>query len=266
MNGGSGKIRTLISQILLVIVLFAVAFILLRRANLIQLPTFLENLFYKEQTEVTTETNDNREIFNHIGSYTDINEIKSYPSISVSNMNSLLESLVPHENFYWESTTEVYSNNSVSTRVCKSRISGNKYNAEITDNSGTVLKKYVSDGVSTRVSSMKSDKSSSNIYKKGVFDFYSDAGLISVEHFKGFEFTDDNCEIKHIKNNDYNIISVEYRYERNGIAVKNIYGISLDYGVVLFAECYENDVRVFNQTTNSIYPLTSLEGKLFTVN
>ena len=104
------------------------------------------------------------------------------------------------------------------------------------------------------------------MYEAGIFDFYSDAGLISVGYFKDADFSDGNCEIRLVENDQYNLVSVVHTYERNGVTVKNSYGISLDFGVVLFAECFENDVPVFEQTTLSIYPVSSLDDKLFAVN
>lgn len=260
------KARSLIFQILTLLVLFTIVFIILRQANLIRFPNFIENLFVKEQHIVNEEVTDRQEIFEYIDSLPYVSELHSYPEITVDNMNKLLNSLESHSIFYWESTSQVFSPDSSITKKCKSRISGNKYNVEIYDANNIVIKSFISNGTDTVISNFSSGKSSSSTYLKGIFDFYSDAGLISVDSFKDMDFSEGKTEIRHIKNEQYNLVSFKYTYDRNGVTVRNEYGISLDYGVVLFAECFENDIPVYKQSTQSIYPLTSLDDKLFTIN
>lgn len=246
--------------------LFFIAFILLGRAKLIKLPHFIEQLFPKESSESHELSGNGQEIFEYIAGPEDSAEFDSYPEITVENMNTLLNTLQPHENFYWETVSETFSTGSSAKINCKSRISGKKYNVEILDGNNNITKKYVSDGVNTVIFGYSSGYSDSSVYSSGIFDFYSDAALISVDYFKDTDFTESSCEIHHVKTEQYSLVTVEYTYDRNGITVKNRYGISLDYGVVLFADCFENDIPVFKQSTVSIYPLTSLDDKLFTIN
>ncbi len=261
------KAGSLIYQILILLVLFTAAFLLLARANLIQLPGFIQNIFDTEQEITSVYNGDNQEIFEFIHNVPESSEkFKEYPEITVDNMNTLLNSLTPHKNFYWESVSETYSLDSVVTKNCKSRISGDKYNVEIFDNNGNISTKYISDGKVTHITKYMGTNTNSKSYTSGIFDFYSDAGLVSVDHFKDADFISGNCEIRLVENEQYKLVSIVYTYDRNGVTVKNDYGISLDFGVVLFAKCYENDIPVFKQTTKSIYPLTSLDDKLFTVN
>lgn len=266
MKSGFKKAKSLILQILLLLVLFFVAYILLGRAKLIKLPHFIEDLFPTEHNEAPELSGDGQEIFEYIAAPGNSAEFQSYPEITVENMNTLLNALEPHQNFYWESISETFSSDSSVKINCKSRISGKKYNVEILDNNNNTTKKYVSDGVNTVISGFSSGNTASSVYSSGIFDFYSDAALISIDYFKDTDFTKGSCEIHHVKNEQYNLVSVVYTYDRNGITVKNNYGISLDFGVVLFAECFENDIPVFKQSTVSIYPLTSLDDKLFTIN
>ena len=123
------KAGSLLVQIAILLVLFTIAFILLIRANLIELPSFFKNLFQNEQ-EVTTEvTTDEQNIFQYIdGSPDNLNVFSEYPEITTENMNSLLNSLVPQKNFYWESTSETFSGSASVAKNCISRISGNRYN------------------------------------------------------------------------------------------------------------------------------------------
>lgn len=266
MKGDFKKARSLIFQILTLLVLFTVAFILLRRANLIKFPNFIEQFLNTKQETTSDFSGDGQEIFKYIGKNNSPDQLSYYPVITVENMNALLNSLEPHKNFYWESISETYYSGSVTAKKCKSRISEEKYNVELLDKDDKTVRKYVSDGTVTAVSKPPYGESDSTVYTRGIFDFYSDASLISVDYFKDADFSEDSCEIRLIENGQYNIVSIIHTYNRNGISVKNIYGISLDYGVVLFAECFENNIPVFKQSTLSIYPLTSLDDNLFTIN
>jgi len=261
------KIGSLLIQIFILLSLFTIAFLMLAKANLIQLPGFMQGLFHNE-AEVSPENIANdTEILDYIGNTPESSEtFKDYPEISVDNMNTLLNSLKPYDNFYWESVSETYYDNETVTKNCRSRISGSRYNVEILDPNGNITRKFVSDGVETFVTKYSGNNSSTSSYNAGIFDFYSDAGLISVDYFKDRDFTSGSCEIRLVDNQQYKLVSIVYTYDRNGITVKNDYGISLDYGVVLFAQCFENDKPVFRQITTSIYPLTNLDDKLFTVN
>lgn len=266
MKGDFKKARSLIFQILTLLALFTTAFILLRRANLIKFPGFIEKFLHTEQEITSDYSGDGQEIFKYIGKAGNTNQLSFYPEITIDNMNALLNSLEPHKNFYWESVSETYYSDSATSKKCRSRISGDKYNVEILDKDEKTVRKYVSDGKNTAVSKPPYGESDSTVYMKGIFDFYSDASLISVDFFKDAEFSDDSCEIRLVENQQYNIVSVVHTYDRNGVTVKNNYGISLDYGVVLFAECFENNIPVFRQSTLSIYPLTSLDDNLFIIN
>jgi len=260
-------VKSLILQILLLLVLFSVSFVLLRKANLIKFPGFIEDMFYKEEPIVNEYTGDGTEILEYIGDATDIKELSTYPEITVENMNKLLNSLDTYENFYWECTSQTFAGNTSITRKCESRISGNKYNISIFDETGAKVKSFISNGERTVVSKFPLyGESGSSVYHQGIFDFYSDAGLVSVEYFKDIDFSDKQCEIRLINEDKFNLLSVIYSYNRNGIEVKNNYRISLDYGVVLFAECIENGITVYKQTTTSINPQTFNSKSMFAVN
>lgn len=261
------KAGSLLFQILILLVIFTVAFIFLARAKLIQLPSFMDNLIHNESDSTVENNNSGSDIFKYIGDVPDTpEEFKSYPEITSDNLNVLLNSLKPYTNFYWESISETYSSGSSVIKDCKSRISGNKYNVEISDKNGNISAKYISNGEKTAVTKYNGTASESAVYSAGIFDFYSDAGIISADYFRDFDFSGGNCTVRLAETDSYRLVYVEYSYIRNGVTVKNEYGISLDYGVVLFARCFENDTLVFSQKTTSVYPLDSLDDKLFTVN
>ncbi len=260
------KAGSLLFQIITLLVLFTAAFLLLARANLIQLPGFMQSFFHDEpeiKTETINKEHDIREFISDAPENSD--GFKNYPTISADKMNTLLNSLIPLENFYWETVSEIYSDDSVKISKCRSRISGNRYAIDMLDNNDNFEKKIVSDGEKTNVTSYTGGTTNVSTYNTGIFDFYSDAGLVSIKRIKDSAFTAENCEIRHIDDQQYKLISVVFTYERNGITIKNDYGISLDYGVVLFAQEYENDILTLKQTTTSIYPLTPRDD-MFTLN
>ena len=90
--------------------------------------------------------------------------------------------------------------------------------------------------------------------------------LISIDYFKDNSFDSSNCEIRTVTKDNLNLVSITHISERNNTMIKNNYLLSLDYGVVLYAESFENDKSVYKLTTASIYSLDSLDDELFTIN
>lgn len=266
MKNGIKKARNLIIQIFVLLILFIVAFLALGYADLIGLPEFIENIFPSDSGEKNETADSGNKVFDYLSDSFPKEQANLYPTISAENLNVILNSLETRQSFYWESVSEIYSGENVVKRYCKSRISGNKYNVEILDGSDNIIKKIVCNGTQTVVTKYSDGVADSGAYSQGIFDFYSDASLISVDYFKNSDFSNENCEIKLIQNEDYNLVSISYEYDRNGTAVKNNCSLSLDYGVVLFAESYENGILVFKQTTKSVNPLTVPNDDLFSVN
>ena len=261
------KVGQLITQILTVIIVFGIITCGLWRINLIRLPSFLDRIIASENEYDEGYTSDGYEIFKHIGFISsEVDAEFSYPAITPEKLSVLLDSVEPYDNFYWECTSKLIANNNKRIKKCKLRISGDKYNVEILDENDLTVRKCISDGYSTVIkSSFENGTPKSRIYKHGLFDYYSDASVISFEYFKNFNFTSDGMEIFHIEKDGFNLISINHSYERNGIVVKNNYLVSLDYGVVLFAECFENDELIYSLETKSINSISSLDNELFAV-
>ncbi len=265
MNGNFKNTKALLVQILAILLLFILAFIGLRRLNLVKFPAFIENLIAVDDFNSDEYINDSYKILEYINKSEAEEKNSLYPEITSDNLKNLLNSLNVYDSYYWETTSNNYYNTSLKSINCKSRISGDRYNVEITSDNGNSLKKCVSNGERTAVYITENKITKKAAYEAGLSDFYSDASIVSIDYFKDFDFSDANCEINTIKKDDFSLVSISYTYDRNGTQVKNVFLISLDFGVVLFSECYENDTLVYSMSTNSIYPLTSFEDNLFNV-
>ncbi len=261
------KVGQLIAQIITVIVVFGIISYGLWRINLIRLPSFIGVFIDSEAEQDEDYANDGYEIFKHIGLDSSESDFEySYPAVTPEKLSVLLDSAVPYDNFYWESTARVISSSDERIYRCNSRISGNKYNIEILDKNNFTVRKCISDGGSTVViENSEYGGSKSRVYKRGLTDFYSDASIVSIDYFKNFDFTSVDTEILHIEKEGFNLVSVTYSYDRNDIKIKNNFLLSLDYGVVLFAESFEDDELVYALNTESIYSISSLDDELFKV-
>lgn len=265
MNGNFKNTKALLIQILAILLLFILAFVGLRKLNLVKFPEFIENLIASDDFNSDEYIHDSYKILEYINK-TEAEEKNSlYPEITPDNLKNLLNSLNAYDSYYWETTSNNYYNTSVKSINCKSRISGNRYNVEITSDNGNSLKKCVSNGESTAVYITENKITKKVTYEVGLSDFYSDAAIVSIDYFKDFDFNNTNCVLNTVNKNNFSLVSVAYTYDRNGTQVENIFLISLDFGVVLFSECYENDTLVYSMNTTSIYPLTSFEDNLFSV-
>ncbi len=258
------KTNGLFVQILIVLVLFSIAVYSLWRINLIKFPDFIENIISPDNASTGEYAGDGYEIFKYISDASSVAE-SIYPEISLENLSDTLISLEAYDNFYWESTAKVYSDFGSSSKTCRSRISGNRYNIELLDADGNTLKKYISDGKKSIVSKYNGNNVVSSVYTSGLMDFYSDSGIISVSDISNTDFDKSSCEIRRIEKDGFNLISIVYSYNRNDVTVKNNVLLSLDYGVVLFAEIHENNKLVYTLDTKTIYQLESLDDELFIV-
>lgn len=259
------KARQLIFQIITVIVIFTAAVYALWRINLVRLPTFIENLITNKVDVTNDYTNNGYEIFNHINQSNDAEFESIYPEIESVYLTEILNSIKPYEHFYWESRSEIYSSEGLRVSDCKSRISGNKYNIEVLNEQGNTVRKCISNGEKTVIFLQGAYGLKSKEYNRGLNDFYSDSSIISVDYFKNTDFSNLNTNVRLVNNENSKLVSIVYSYDRNGTVVKNSFLVSLDFGVVLFAECTENDIVVYKLQTNSIYPLSSLDSDIFSI-
>lgn len=259
------KAKGLFIQILIVLLLFSIAVYSLWRVNLIKFPEFIENIISPDNSTVGEYAGDGFEIFEYISDASEGISENIYPEISAENMRDILLSLDTYDNFYWESTSKIYSELGNKSKICRSRISEKKYNIELLDNNNITTKKCISNGEKAIIYSYNGNNVSSSVYSSGLIDFYSDSGIISISDIIDTEYSENSLDIRRIQKDDLNLISVVYTYDRDGKSIKNSLLLSLDYGVILFAEIHENDKLVYSLTTTSIYSLESLDDSLFVV-
>lgn len=259
------NIRSLLLQMAVVILLFLVALYGLWRVGLVSLPGFLENLLKTESTEQQPYVNESYTLFEYVRDKAEPETENLYPSLTPENLSLLLNELTPYETYFWSCETTVYGAEYQRSTEINARISGSKYHVETSDAANNTRKVYISDGEKTSVTAYRGQQPESTVYARGLQDFYSDAGLVSVASFADADFPNGNCDIRSIENNGYRLVSIVYEQDRNGVTVRNQYMLSLDYGIVLFAECFENGKPVYTMKTTSVYPLTTFDEELFRV-
>ncbi len=257
------NINSLLFQLVIVFLMVVAISFWLRSVNIIRFPDFIENIISSRDEDIDTYTQRGYEIFEHISTELKSDTTRIYPSLDSASLKNILDNLDTYDNFFWQSTSTTYFGNKEMTKHCKSRISGNRYNIEILDINGRLIKKCLCNGHNVQISDTDSYFESAKDYKQGIIDFYSDASVISIDYFKKLDMDNIPYEIYRITDSDYNLLSVSFEYQRNGVTVKNNFLVSLDFGVVLFADSYENDVLVYKLITDSIYSLPYLDDEIF---
>ena len=259
------NIRSLLLQMAVVILLFLVALYGLWRVGLVSLPSFLEELLTTDKADTQPYVNESYTLFEYVRDADETETDVVYPVLSAENLTLLLSELAPYETYFWSCETTVYGAGYERSAEINARISGSKYHVETSDASNNTRKVYICDGEKTSVTVYRGPQTESTVYARGLQDFYSDAGLVSVASFADADFPNGNCDIRTIENNGYRLVSIVYEQMRGNVTVRNQYMLSLDYGIVLFAECYENDKPVYTMKTTSVYPLTTFDEELFRV-
>lgn len=250
---------TLILEILTVLVLFGAVSFGLWGTGLLSFPGIPSGNGDSGKNEYAENSG---RIFEDISGADAGETVRVYPEITVEKLGELLRSLRPYKNYCLECHTALYSSaGSAETRVL-SRVSGECYNIELFDGNDKLKKSYVCDGRKVKVTNFGTGTESA-LYDCGLFDFFSDASLVSLDEFKDLPLDEYESTLLSVSEENADLISVSYTYDRGGNTVKNSYLISLDFGLVLEAECTENDVLTYKLTTDSVYPIDTLGDELF---
>ena len=120
--------------------------------------------------------------------------------------------------------------------------------------SGLLKKHYNVIAVDRESSEYNDGKENKTTLKKGGFDIQSDTGIIMM-HDRFFSdnasYADD--EFYSVAYSDFgSVLYFEFFTNIENISQKECYWLSLDYGVVIKAECYESDKLVYSLETTTI--------------
>lgn len=182
--------------------------------------------------------------------------VRLFPDITHERVKELLSAVVPPERYCWYYTTTLCSSAKNLTRNGILIYGGGDCKIEVY-NEGSILYKTVSlrggslfteqNGVETE---LPSDKNS----------VFTEAGVVSLSSFledsgEDFSYT--------LAESDYGtLLFASFAVEKGSYRQTQEYYISLDYGIVVRADCYENDTLIYHLETNALYELSDSAEQL----
>lgn len=174
--------------------------------------------------------------------------------ITYENARVLLESIVPADNYSQDISVQYFQNNKKNPYIEKISVNRRKglYSATVMDLASGIVKTIQE---KNNVISVLPEGKEENWYElpKGEFDISDECGFIlTVENFINSQSLLEQASFSLSKGNFGSEITIVFDSVIDGYTQKEQYTVSLDFGVVISAECYENDTLVYSMSTNNL--------------
>lgn len=246
MKSTKARIAIVVSVISIIVILLCVA-LMFKNASKDNTPVDIGN---NDQNGKTVLPGDDEKIYNSIsGESTD--SVKLFPDITHEQVKTMLGSVSLPSSFCWYYDNTIYSSKkSISTSGIL-KMEGSDYRIEIYSNKNVLNKTVISEGDGVTIQNNIDGTVSE--FSKNSFDMFSEAGVPDISMFlsdDGFDF-----DYTLIDSEFGSLIFASFTSEKDGYSQKQEYYISLDYGIVVRADCYENDRIIYSLTTKALYEL-----------
>ncbi|MCL2773339.1 MAG: hypothetical protein FWD71_08300 [Oscillospiraceae bacterium] len=232
------KTISIVFLILLVLGLFAFIIYGLYKFNLIEIPAFIENIFHKNNENITETKSDDANIYDYLQNNTESGSDSSggyVLNISLENIKDIISKIILPDNIYLEMTAKYYTDGKASKQVEMSLWKKNgKYKYTLTVNS-KLEEVYIND---TKREYIENDITGNKTIKNAdaLFNFDNIPNIPNINYYlnllDGSQITDYKIE----RASGENIADIEYE-----IPVLNqretIY-FSLDTGIVSSVKSY----------------------------
>ncbi len=212
--------------------------------------TGLTNIKNESSEDKTVLPGDDEKIYESIrGNVHDT--VNIVPGITHDTVKEMLSTLEVPNAFCWYYDSTVYSSKKSSTVSGILKLDNENYRIELYSADGTLSKTII--GESESVTVQNNIHGTLSEFNSESTDMFSEAGVPDVSMFStdagtGFEYT--------LVTSEYGtLLYAEFETAKDGYSQSEQYYISLDYGIVIRADCYENDNIVYSLSTTALYEL-----------
>jgi hypothetical protein len=173
------------------------------------------------------------------------------PDITHQQVKELMSHLTVPDAFCWYYSHTLYSSKKSSTSSGILKMDEGSYRIESYTPDGVLTKTIVGEGDSISVSNNL--YSTVSEFPSSTTSVFVEAGVPDIQRF----ISDDGLDFEYtLVNSDYGtLIFAEFVSDKNGYVQRQEYYISLDYGIVIKADCYENNNIIYALTTTALYEL-----------
>lgn len=255
-----------IFNIFLIVALVLGLYYGLYKLRLIALPEFLQWLIADDsQKEITVIPGDDGVIYDSImNEGNEFVEVKT--GLTIDNVRLLIENIKNDVNYYWEGDLTLFSNGESLKTKSIIRYYNGLYRVEVYDKNG-FLQKIAAEN--NTVLTEKVYNSYDGIYKTKNYptksmSLYAEAGVPDINKFLEADNTR-NVSYSLIESDFGTLICLEFDYSIESYTQREIYFVSLDYGICVRAETYENGELVYLCESKTLKALTEPSDNLFTI-
>lgn len=173
-------------------------------------------------------------------------------SLGYENAMKILTEISPVSNYVQKVDITHYYNQNTRIEELDIECDGGLYSVSIY-NAGKLIRSVVQEKHDVTVTEFFDDDSRSSVIRRGEFDIFEECGFVlNVDEFVDAGYNLDVADYSQVINDNGTFIIISFNSEFNGIPQMLKYVISLDYGVVTEAYCYENDKLVYQMLTETL--------------
>lgn len=209
--------------------------------GIIEPPSFLKSLFASDSENSGGNTADIPGIGSELTEY----EFE-YITLSSENVKKMLYSITPCDSFREEYSYTLYSSaGSVTRNICALKSSG-IYCAFYLGTNGTPYRQIVRGDTITTVNTLSHGSLQTAQFSTGNMEFPAEIGSV-LTHSDFFSAADDPAYTFRLISDDYgSALAITFTSQIGGYSQVQEYTLSLNYGVVTKAECYENGTLIYS--------------------
>ncbi len=242
-----------IANVFLVAIVLLIIVIGLNKIGVYPLPAWAERLIGTSDKSMVIGSEDDFEIYNALKADGNDKKLNSV-GITFDNADVILKNLGPVQNYSQIIHIEsIYGKYKVNETV-SIFVNDSLYTATILNSHGVQTRQLVEGIDSITITDYIDGRAIEAEYQKGSFSVYEECGFIlDVDNFLASNFKLNDATFVLTENEKFGslmIVSFESCYE----SLKQVeqYTVSLDYGVVVSAFCYEGDNLIYSMTTSEL--------------
>ena len=215
------------------------------------LPAPIEKLLGTHNERDNSISRDDNAVYSAVSESKDNKDFVSTASISYENARKLLEDISTNRDFLQEVYVEnIFEEASEKFRAVVEFRDGN-YLVELYDDNGQPVKTVKELDDQVEVTYYRNFREDTAKFNKGNFSIAEECGMVlDAKMFLDTEYELSEGEFS-VENSDFgSILVVEFTKEIDGYVSREVFRLSTDYGVVVSAESYDGEVKVYSTKTD----------------
>ena len=240
------------------------------RIGVWKIPDFITELWRGPDDTITVIPGDEGKIYEALmGNGTD-ETIQITPDLNQDNINALIEEMKVRRQFYCEAQSTLYAGDGRLTNHLVIRYHDGSYRIEQSDDSGRLIKVVADNGKTATVRNLDSHGNSKTAeFPSGTVDLFAQAGMPNGKEFLDLPEAQPSAQDARrtftlIESEEYgNLLYLAYERTKGDYSQYEVCYYSLDYGIAVRYESYENGVMTYLYEIVSLSDLSQISEDLF---